>query len=233
MIYTEFFRFLRKWRDAKRYPPSTAWPREISLDTKAWEGIQKLYNHTRMDGHEYETSFFFVEGETFLTTPMRGTTDQVTASHSLQVKYEIDQHRRVYYRNIIIDGKPMSKSAVKPSQLTKDTQIGFLFNIHSHPEHINALGQVTYSFFSDTDIRTLLGSDVIVAGLITDSFWLVAKTDKTIGTVGEVGEELLYQISEQAFAGESYLDDIIRQNMSRWGLVFYRADFRKPLIRIN
>lgn len=233
MNYAEFFRFLKKWRGLKRYPTSQMWPREITLDSKAWEGIQKLYNLTRMDGHEYETAFFFVEGDTYLTTPMRGTRDQVTASHSLQVKYEIDQKRRVYYRNILIDGKVINKVLVKPDKLTGDLQIGYLFNIHSHPEHVNAAKQVTYSFFSDTDIRTLLASDAVVSGLVTDKFWLVVKTDQAISKVGEVGEDLLRQISEKAFAGESYLDEVIQQNMSRWGLVFYRADFKRGLIRVN
>lgn len=233
MNYSEFFKFLRKWRDARRNPPASAWPREITLDSKAWEGIQRLYNLTRMDGHEYETSFFFAEGETFLTTPLRGSRDQVTSSHSMSIKYEIDQRKRVYYRNIILDGRVVSKSAVKPAQMAQGGQLGFLFNVHTHPEHKNIEGKTTYSFFSDTDIRSLLGANATVSGLVTDSFWLVCKTDAAISKVGEVGEELLYAISEKAFGGEEYLDDLIKENMSRWGLVFYRGAFRRPLVRVN
>lgn len=233
MNYSEFFKFLKKWRDAKRYPPLSVWPREISLDSKAWDGIQRVYNLTRMDGHEYETAFFFVDGDTFLTTPMRGSRDQVTASHSLQVKYEVDQKKRVYYRNVIIDNRVVAKSTIKPTQLNANTQVGYLFNIHTHPQHLNSFEQTTYSFFSDTDIRTLLGSSALISGLVTDRFWLVGKTDKAISTVGEVGEDLLREISEKAFAGESYLDEIIRKNMSRWGLVFYTAEFKRGLVRVN
>lgn len=233
MNYAQFFKFLKAWRDAKRYPSATAWPREIYLDDRAWEGIEKLNYLTGMDNHEYETSFFFIEGETYLTTPLRGTTNFVKANHSLQVKYQISPRRKEYNRTVILDNKIISRAPVKPNQLPRETELGFLFNVHSHPEHININGERTYSFFSDTDIRTLLSSEAMVTGLVTDGFWLVCKTDRVISKVGEVGEELLRGISEKAFAGESYLDEIIRQNMERWGLVFYHADLRGPLVRVN
>jgi len=231
--YSEFFNYLKRWRTAKRYPPASAWPKEINLDRFGWEGINKLYHLTKLDLHEYETSFFYLDGETLITTPLRGTYEQVTSNHSLEVKYEIDQKKRIYYRNVIIDGKVSSRSAIKPEKLLKHSQVGFLYNVHTHPKHINLGGQTTYSFFSDTDIRSLLKSDALVAGLITDSFWLVVKTDSVISQIGEVGVGLLHEISEHAFAGEAYLDDLIRKNMSRWGLVFYRGSFNSPLIRVN
>jgi hypothetical protein len=233
MRYNEFYKFLKKWKEFDKYPPKSGWPKQITLDSDAWDGIQRLYNLTQMDNYEYESSFFYVEGDTFITTPQRGTRENVTANHSLQVKYEVNKKRKLYYRNVIIDGKTVSKTAVKPEKLPKKTDIGFLFNIHTHPEHVNYNDQVTYSFFSDTDIRSLLASSAMVTGLVTDSFWLAAKTDSVISQIGSVGEELLYEISEKAFAGEEYLDEIIRENMSRWGLVFYRGGFKKRLQRIN
>ncbi|MDA9865583.1 hypothetical protein N9C96_02795, partial [bacterium] len=231
--YNEFYKFLKKWKEFNKFPPLSGWPKEITLDTQAWSGIQRLYNLTQMDNFEYESSFFYVEGETFITTPKRGTRENVTADHSLQVKYEVNKKRKLYYQNVIIDGKVVSKKGIRPDKLPQKTDIGFLFNIHTHPEHVNYNNQVTYSFFSDTDIRSLIGSSAIVTGLVTDSFWLVAKTDNVISQIGEVGHELLYQISEKAFSGEDYLDEIIRENMSRWGLVFYRGDFKNRLVRIN
>lgn len=233
MNYSEFFRFLQKWRQAKRYPTAGSWPNEITLDRRAWDGIERLYNLTQMDGHEYETSFFYLDGETYLSTPLRGTTNEVRAQHSLQVNYQIDQAKRVYYRNVVLDGKLINKTVVTPESIKKPTQVGFLFNIHSHPEHVNFAQQVTYSFFSDTDIRSLLASDALVSGLVTDSFWLVVKTDKSISKIGEVGEEMLREISEKSFSGEQYLNDIIIKNMSRWGLIFYKGNLRSTLYRVN
>jgi hypothetical protein len=233
MTYSEFFVFLKKWRDAKRYPPVTAWPEQINLDMKGWEGVEKLNYLTSMDGREYESSFFFIEGETFITTPLRGTQTEVKANHSLKVKYQIAPKKQVYYRSVLLDDKLISNTAVKPQDLPKKTQLGFLFNVHSHPEHVNSNGEKTYSFFSDTDIRSLISSDAMITGLVTNSFWVACKTDQVISRVGEVGEELLREISERSFAGESYLDIIIRENMARWGLIFYHGTFGKPLVRVN
>ncbi len=235
MNYTEFFTFLKKWRQAKRYPPVSAWPREISLDSRAWEGIEKLYNLTRSDNFEYETAFFFAGGETFLTPPLRGTRDHVSASHSMQIRYDVDHKKQLYFQNVVLDGKIVSRVAIKPEKISTQVQLqaGYLFNVHTHPEHINQAQQQTYSFFSDTDLRTLLASDGLVSGLVTNKFWLVGKTDGAIAKIGEVGEELLYKISEQAFAGEDYLDEVIQANMARWGLVFYRAELRRHLIKVN
>jgi hypothetical protein len=233
MKYSEFFRFLKKWRVANRFPPRSGYPRYIYFDDAAWEGINRLYNLTNMDQHEYETSLFYVEGDTFPTTPLRGSTHQVNANHNLEVKYKVNETKRMFERYIIIDGQTQDKSLISPDKLNRNTEAGFLFNIHTHPEHINGNGQTTYSFFSDTDIRSLLGSPAMVTGLITDAFWMVCKTDEAISKVGEVGEEMLRDISHHAFAGETYLDDLIRTQMARWGLVFYRAEFRKPLERVN
>lgn len=233
MYYGEFFHFLRKWREAKRFPPLTAWPKKIDLDKAGWEGVEKLNYLTGIDDHEYETSFFFMEGKTFLTTPLRGERHSVSANHSLEVKYSILPKSKKYERRVYLDGKIISKGQIDSRSVRKQTEIGFLFNVHSHPKHINFEGKPTYSFFSDTDIRTLLGSQAMVSGLVTDEFWLVGKTDQVISQIGEIGENLLREISERAFAGEEYLDEIINENMARWGLVFYRAEFGKMLERVN
>lgn len=229
----EFLHFLRKWRAAKRYPPRSAWPQNLSLADDAWKGITKMYQFTNDDQHEYETSLFHVGAETYLSKPLRGSTHAVTAKHSLELKYDVDQKRGIYIQHVLLDGNAVGRNVVKPEKLAEAQDAGFLFNIHTHPVHVNAAGQITYSFFSSTDIRTLLAGDTIVSGLITDCFWLVAKTDAVIGKIGEVGEELLYGVSEKAFGGEQYLEQIIRENMFRWGLVFYRGEFGKSLVRVN
>ncbi|MFW5702891.1 MAG: hypothetical protein ACOCXP_02905 [Candidatus Dojkabacteria bacterium] len=233
MYYGEFFHFLRKWREAERFPPLSAWPKRIDLDKAGWEGVQKLHYLTGIDDHEYETSFFYLEGKTFLTTPLRGEKHSVNANHTLQVKYSLVPRSKSYQRLVYLDGEQISKSPVSSNDIRKQTEIGFLFNVHSHPVHYNYNGQPTYSFFSDTDIRTLLSSKSMVSGLVTDQFWLVGKTDQVISQIGEVGVNLLREISEHAFSGEQYLDGIIKQNMARWGLVFYKSEFGKMLERVN
>ena len=72
----------------------------------------------------------------------------------------------------------------------------------------------------------------MVAGLVTDEFWLAAKTDRAIKQIGEVGSEMLQNVSNQAYAGDKYLEDVIRSQMQNWGLVFYRAKFGQVLKRV-
>src|SRR5690606_24464834 len=112
---------------------------------KAWDGVERVYKLTRMDEHEYETSFFYLEGETLQTTPLRGSRNQVSAQHTLQLKYQIDSAKRVYNRHVFLDNKLIHKQPIPPEKISRETEIGFLFNIHSHPQHINSQEQVTYS----------------------------------------------------------------------------------------
>ena len=44
---------------------------------------------------------------------------------------------------------------------------------------------------------------------------------------------MLESISHKAFEGEDYLDDLIIEKMARWGLVFYKAQIRGKLMRVN
>ncbi len=232
MYYGEFFKFLKKWREARRFPPSSGWPPTVTMDKKAWEGIEKVYNLTNIDNVEYETSFFYLEGETYQTTPLRGEKSRVVSNHTMQIKYEVDQRRRMYYRNVLLDGKRIDKKAMKPEKITKNPEFGFLFNIHTHPQHLNYSGSPTYGFFSDTDIRSLLSAEAMLSGLVTNKFWLVGKTDQVIQKIGGVGEDMLREISEKSYEGEEYLDDVIQTQMKDWGLVFYKAEFGKMLERV-
>ncbi|KXK08360.1 MAG: hypothetical protein UZ20_WS6002000889 [candidate division WS6 bacterium OLB21] len=69
-------------------------------------------------------------------------------------------------------------------------------------------------------------------GLVTSEFWLCCKTDRVISEVGTVGEEMLMRITEEAYSGNSFLNDVIRTEMKNWGLIFYRGEFNGKLIRI-
>jgi len=233
MYYSEFYRFLKRWRQAKRLPPKTAWPPQIFLDDQAWEAVRRLYNFTSLDNNEYETAFFYVGGETFTTGAVRGSNQSVSASHKIQVNFTIDQKFKQYYSTVEVDGNIISKKPIEPSTISAHSEIGFLFNLHTHPLHVNQQGKNTYSFFSSQDVATLLNGDNICAGLITDSLWLICKTDDSLATLGEVGEEVLQQISSSAFAGEEYLEKLIKSQMDNWGLVFYRAKFQEPLTKVN
>lgn len=234
MNHHEFFEFLKKWRDYKKYPPAIAWPREIIWGGAFWTNIKKLYDNTAVNNFEYETSFFYAEGNIVGTDPYKGERTSVKAGHNLNIKF-IPKSGGYYDKQTLLDDKVIKLESVKAEKIPKEFKLGFLFNAHSHPVHY--LGDPenpikTYGFFSDTDINSLLYGENMVAGLVTDEFWLAAKTDRAIKQIGEVGSEMLQNVSNQAYAGDKYLEDVIRSQMQNWGLVFYRAKFGQVLKRV-
>ncbi len=231
---SEFFIFLKQWRDLNKLPTFNSWPKYVHFGGDMWGGIKKLYEYTASNNFEYETSFFFVEGDVFNTPPFKGEKDKVSARHDFSVKY-VPKSGEYYEKQVIMDDKVVKKEAVKAKNLPKEIRLGYLFNVHSHPVHkiMTRSGEVeTYGFFSGTDINSLLYGSAVISGLVTDEFWLVAKTDRTISQIGEVGMEMLQRVSNQAYSGDKYLEDVIRKEMVNWGLVFYRARFGQTLTRI-
>ncbi|KXK25829.1 MAG: hypothetical protein TR69_WS6001001435 [candidate division WS6 bacterium OLB20] len=109
---------------------------------------------------------------------------------------------------------------------------GFLFNVHTHPDHTNSSGEKTYGFFSDVDITSLLGSNAYLMGLVTDEFWLACKTSSVIKQIGGVGQEMLMRITEETYESREFLADVVRREMKNWGLVFYRGTFSGRLEKI-
>jgi|GEM_PF-3555621 len=232
MNHNQFFEFLKKWREYKKYPPASGWPSEIVWGGTFWKNIKRLHEFTASNNHEYETSFFYVEGDIISTVPFKGEKEQVVSRHRLKVEF-VPAKGDFYNRQIIVDGKVIKSESIKQAKIPSKINAGFLFNAHSHPVHFLPDKKTkTYGFFSAMDINSLISSGVMVSGLVTDEFWLVAKTDKVVSQIGEVGVEMLQNVSDQAYAGDKYLEDVIKNQMKDWGLVFYRTQFGHRLHRV-
>ena len=231
MNHYEFFNFLQQWRKYAKYPPASSWPREIAFDKATWEGLTRLHKYTATNNLEYESSFFVVDGQMVASEPFKGNESSVTANHSLQVKYVPGQAAGYYEKHIIIDDKVVRKDYLETKD-AKEIDAGFMFNVHTHPVHNDFQGRKTYSFFSGVDINSLLLSPGLITGLITDEFWLAGKTDQALKTIGEVGQEMLERVTNQAFVDRNYLTNVVKTEMSKWGLVFYRAEFDRSLVRV-
>ncbi len=269
---SEFFEFIKKWKDLGKYPPSGSWPMTINFGKDVWDPITKLYKYTKSNNYEYETSFFFADGDIVTTPPFKGERTQVNAKHKLKVEY-VPSSGDFFDKLIFLDDKVVKKIPIKKSNLPKNIKAGYLFNVHTHPVHYldkrtggkydvsldmqdskpkNVIGKFkelffgnsfdpsnldyvvkTYGFFSDTDIRSLISSNAIVSGLVTEEFWLACKTDKTISQIETNGEEMLQRISNSAYSGDKYLEDLILKEMQNWGIVFYRGRFGSSIRRVN
>jgi hypothetical protein len=232
MYFTEFVEFIKKWNKYGKYPPRSAWPEEVVLDRHLWEDIVRLHRFTDSTGYEYESSLFYIEKETIISKPLKGNKDNVHAHHSMQVKYVPDNKNYKYERQIILDSRIIQKDYFAPDQLPKQVDSGFLFNMHTHPTHLNNTGSKVYTFFSPTDINSLLRINTLLTGLITDEFWLACKTDQIISKIGEVGEEMLSNITRQSVDDETLLETVLKKEIQNWGLVIYRGDFNRTLKKI-
>lgn len=229
---TQLFQKLSQYKETGKYPSRSFWPKEIILPTLVTSNASKMSKWTKEDGFEYETSVFDVDQEIIATPLFKGTKMNVRASHKVGVKY-YSKDKKYGKKDIIIDNKLASSKDILISQFPRKPAVNFVFSIHSHPIHLNANGQETYSFFSEVDMNSLISNKNLMMGLACDTLWLACKTDKTINVIGENGREMLYQVSHEAFHGEKYLDDAIQREMANWGIVFYHGDFGGKLKRVN
>lgn len=232
MYFSEFIEFVKKWNKYGKYPSRDIWPNEVIMDRRVWEYVVRLHKFTDSSGYEYESSLFYIEKEVVISKPLKGNKDNVHAHHSLQVKFVPDNSNNRYERQIILDSRIIQKDYFAPSQLPKQIDSGFLFNMHTHPTHLNNTGDKVYTFFSPTDINSLLKINTLLTGLVTDQFWIACKTDRVISKIGENGENMLSNISRQSLQDETLLETTLKKEIENWGLVIYRGEFNKTLKKI-
>jgi hypothetical protein len=225
----ELYQFLKKNKFQKI--PSKKWPSKIYLAPRFWDSIIALNGLTRSENTEYALSVLDIEGKMYTSRPMSGEAQSIQISHQYGKKYRQEKNGNIY-QEIMLDGEKVDEYKISRSQANNILKGGVLFNLHTHPQHIDFRGNPTYSFFSVQDFLSFIGSTKTLMGLVTDKFWLVGKTDKTIKTVGEVGIEMLNRVSHQAFVDSSQMDLVVQKEMKNWGMVFYRGEFNRSLERL-
>lgn len=230
MYEFEFFQFISKWRSSRRFPGTDIWPNTVILGTKTWDYFKSLKKLTDHDAREYAISLFYIDRDVFATEIVKGTEGNVVSKHKLEVEIR-DKGANSFERIFYIDGKKI-KADFGKSELLKQANAGFLFNVHTHPAENRRDGSRFYSFFSTTDINSLLASQMYMTGLVTDNFWLCCRTDTSVRSVGEIGDRLLTDISKGSFEENADLMELIKEKMQNWGLVFYKASFDQTLTRI-
>ncbi len=52
MTHHQFFKFLQKWREIRKYPNSGVWPDQIDLGKDFWSGVKEIANFTKRDNRE-------------------------------------------------------------------------------------------------------------------------------------------------------------------------------------
>ncbi len=213
-----FFRLhanLTKWQKEGYKPWAHELPEKIVLDSSFWKKIVEIKKQTDSDGRERAFAVFFADGELILTEVTKGTNSSVTTNSKVEVKYLPSRSKGYFVREIYADGGLISKKELYHKRAPKKIDIKYLFNIHTHPPH-NINGVSKYSFFSNTDVNTLLSSSALISAMVGDKLWLLFKTNKSPAASNTVESELSVKT--------------LTENMN---IVVYCADLEKPLYKLS
>jgi hypothetical protein len=210
-----------------------------------WDKIQMLRRFTDVSadkfselhegstGWEYNMIMVYVEGKFFYSEPQTSKEyTTVTSKHELDFKMEFDPKALSLKDIVLINHKQAGvitytgeKEILARQEKIKSGNytVGTACHIHSHPQiQVQGTRHRIYTFFSRVDITSFLGTSIPLLGLVTDRFWLLAKTKSSIGvpTQGELHHLTLLEARKEKKFIESCGD-----LMSRYEYVLYTGEF--------
>ena len=226
MDFYSFTNLIVKHQKIGIIPEDFRFPEEISLSASVWDFIVKLYDFTKPYDYEHAISLFSIDGDVISTPITKGSHENVITRYGLKVTYT-RKTENLYEKQVFVNGKLLFKFSKKKSEVPENPKINPLFLIHSHPKSVsNNVNQ--YSFFSNTDIKSLLGSSYICQGLVTDEFFLMCKHKNSPKVVDADTVEVIKKINQIYFQERS----IDQNTLRKLGMIVYRGDLRKNLIRL-
>lgn len=208
-------------------PSFKRYPNKISVSGDIWDAVLRLYKFTSQFNYEHSISFFDCDGDIVATPPVKGSKTQVTTRHMVSFRYEYKVND-LYEKQISIDGKLVKKIAVRQGKIPKKPAVHQLFNFHSHPS-TEAGDVLKYSFFSGTDVTTLLKNPALCMGLVTDELLIACKHDQATNIFTSQFDEALHAIN----IGYYHNKGIDTNFLNKIPIVVYRAKFKKKLERVN
>jgi hypothetical protein len=204
-----------KWRESSVYPFLHNLPKQISFPYDFWSDVKKIHELTKKDGLERAISLFWADGELIVTSVVTGDEGSVKSNHSVNVKYIHHPTRKDYLRKEVwVDGKVLKRKDVYYKKAPKKVSVEYLFNMHTHPPHVGDDGNSRYSFFSAQDIRSLLSSNAVVTGLVSDKVWLLVRSSESPSSVDITDRDITIEY--------------LKENL-KFGV--YVAEFNKKAIR--
>lgn len=151
--------------------------------------------HQGSTGWEYGFDLVVVEGKYFYTQSYTSRNyEQVQSQTSLKVEPSWQDYgsagKKILVDKIFLNQVEVGKiNYIEEPQIKEriakaydgKLQIGFISSFHSHPRNQYVLpnGQkyFIYTFFSEQDLKSLMGGRSHMLGLVTDRLWIAARTD--------------------------------------------------------
>jgi len=205
-------------------------PSSINLDSNVWNAIKKLREFTDSYGYEHSISIFWVDNDIFITPPKKGSKESVYTKNEVALKYiPFDTKVGVFYRKEVVhNGKLVFKKSIKKQDLPDKPAVREIFTLHSHPRALDSNGPA-FSFFSVQDISSLLASNGICLGLLTDHLFLICKTQNSPQRVTSEIVELISK-GNSVYQLENHIDPL---PFNKLGLILYQGNISDKLKRIN
>lgn len=219
----KLFQAVRSWQDSKYFPLWSALPPQFILSYEFWEKAAQIKRYTEEDGRERAISVWSIYKQIVITEIVRGSESKVTTNDRIQVKFEAIKGKQAYTRFVYVNGKENERITIPVDKMPrnqKEAELRYLFNVHTHPPHkvANIVESKTYySYFSQTDINSLLNSSAIMTGLITDKVTFLIKTRQTPKDHG---------LKQGEHPDEAYIRDKLR-------IAEYEADFTEKIFRLK
>jgi len=201
------------WSKHQSYPSYASLPSIIRFPSEFWSRINEIARHTSGDGHERAVTVWWADKEFVVTENVRGETDKILIpKQEIYVRYNPIAGTNRAERIITVNNDVYSKRSlsIHDMQRIKKVEVQFLFNMHTHPPHVDPVtNQKGYAFFSSVDLKGFLTSPAAITGLVTDVLWILVKTSK----------------SPRDFDGELSLITTPEMLTKDLGLKVYRAEF--------
>jgi hypothetical protein len=208
-------------RQHKIFPYLATLPEVIYLNNEFWKQVRSMYQLTLKDKHEREIAIYYLDQELIFTKEIRGEKSRVLAQHRVTVRYVPQKGSEYLTKEVRVDGEVYSANSVYYQNVPKKIDLAYLFNIHTHPPHYynqsEQLEDRYYGFFSLTDIRSLLKSNVAVTGMISDKCWLLIRTKESPASIHETFKERITpEILVDQFKFGVYSSDLATAKLIRY-----------------
>jgi hypothetical protein len=217
MSFYKLYSKLKEWNNTRSLPYDYELPDEITFDSDFWSRVIKLYKATRADGYERAISVFWADGDLILSSVVKGTKKSVRPNNKVKVTYKPSRHKGYYKKIVYLDDKKYSEKDVYHKRVPKKIEVKYLFNMHTHPPHTRVDGGTYYSFFSLQDLKSLIGSNAVITGMISDKLWILIRTNQTPTVLNNFKES---EISEKSLE-------------ERLNIAVYSGEFKQKLKRYS
>jgi len=184
--YYQLYQKLSSWNKFSTFPYYYELPERIEFEYNFAESVKTLHRRTLKDGHERETSVYYVDNDIILTPEVRGERDRVTSRNSISVNYEPQGNGEYFEKRVDINCENIFKKTIYYKDLPDKIEIFRIFSAHTHPPHYDVNGNLYYNFLSDLDLMTYINSRSVCFCLINDKVNIFFKTSTTPKNVSRI-----------------------------------------------